>query len=207
MSNPHLFHIYTSSFRRHYNVTDANKTPRYYVDNSTWTPEKPDLTVHAGSEKKAPVVAVSKFKHFSRHCKIGLGDPGDVNNVQWEDLIGQGLSHGKFRWQMPTRNKIAFSRQPFIWKRTAHVGVGRSSPSVFSSDNVKLVDEQTEQMLAVYTSSSHKSVDKAGKLEVYADYGQDFDVMVLVTALTIIEKHRRSSSAGGGGGGGGGGGC
>ena len=59
----------------------------------------------------------------------------------------------------------------------------------------------------MFTSSSHKSVDKDGKLEVYVDYGQEFDVLVLITVIALIEKHRRtkqsaSASSGGGGGGG-----
>lgn len=204
MSDPRLYHIYHSLIRRDYTVTDANKTPLYLVDNSTWTPHKPDLTVHAGTDNKAPVVAVSKFVRFSRHCKIGLGDPADANNILWEDLLCDGFCHGKFRWQMSMGSGDAFSRPAFIWKRTHHVGVGQSSPSVFATGNYKLVDEHTEQVLAVYTSSSHKSLEKSGKLEILVDYGQDFDVMALTTTLTLVEKNRRRNQARAAGGAGGG---
>ena len=199
-----LYHIYHSYFRYDYNVTSADKAPLYHADNSSWTPKKPDLTLHAGTDNYAPIVAVCKFIHFSRHCKIGLGNPEDLNNILWEDLLSQGYTHGKYRWQMPVRGG-ASERRSYVWKRTTSVGVNNSSPSKISADNYKLVDEKTEQVVAVYSSSSHKSVSKSGKLEVLVDHGQDFDVVVLITALAVIEKHRRrnqSSAAADGAGGG-----
>lgn len=208
--SPRLYHIYRKFFQHDYTVTAADKTPLYFGDNSTWTPKKPDLTIHEGTDNKAPVVAAVKFLKFSRHCKVGLGDPDDMNNAMWEDLIGEGYSHGKYNWQMLLDKDGAPNRYSFVWKRTSSVGVGNTHPSKLTTDNFKLVDEQTGQVLAVYTTSNHKSVDKAGKIEVYPDYGRDFEIMTLATILTIVERHRRrkqnrrAATAGGGGGGGGG---
>jgi hypothetical protein len=78
---------------------------------------------------------------------------------------------------------------------------------MFSSRNYKLVDEATDRLVAVFTSSLWGG-KKSGKLEIYANYGQEFELMVIITALALYEKQRRrdsSSSAGGGGGGDGGG--
>lgn len=204
---PRLYHIYRTLFRQDYTVSAADKTPLYFGDNSTWTPKKPDLTIHEGTDNKGAVVAAVKFLHFSRHCKVGLGDLDNVNQTTWEDLIGEGLSSGKYNWQMLLEKDGALNRYSFIWKRTSHVGVGNARPSKLSSDNFKLVDAQTEQVLAAYTTSTHKSFDKAGKLEIYPNYGRGFEMMALATILGIVERHnRRSSGAGDGGGGGGGGG-
>lgn len=210
MNTTRLYHLYHSFWRHDYDVTTADKSPLYHVDNSSWTPKKPDLTLHHGTENKAPIVASCKYTHFSRHSKISLGNPDDPNQVQWEDFICQGYTHGKYRWQLPMRNKG--ERPSFIWKRTSSVGVQNSSPSMFSQGNFKLMDERTNGVVAVYSSSAHKSLDKSGKLEIYGEYGPDFDVMVLITALGMIEKNRRRNSSGGAASGaaagaGGGGGC
>ena len=96
-------------------------------------------------------------------------------------------------------------RRWFLWKRTHSVGADGDSPSAFSSRNYKLEDELTGQIVAVFTSSSYKSMRKNGKLQVAAGYGPDFDLMVLITSLAMYEKTRRSRGKAGGGGGGGGG--
>lgn len=210
-ASPRLYHVYRTFFKHDYTVTAADKSPLYFADNSTWTPKKPDLTFHEGTDDKAPIVASSNFLKFSRHCKVGLGDPNDVSNATWEDLLGEGYSHGKYSWQMLLDKDCVPNRYSFIWKRTSNVGVNDTRPSKLSTDNFKLVDEQTGQVLAAYSTSNHKSVDKAGKLEIYPDYGRDFELMTIATILSIVERHRRrnqrrAAAAGGGGGGGGGGG-
>lgn len=85
------------------------------------------------------------------------------------------------------------------------MGVNDSSPSILSYDNYKMIDEQTEEVIAVFISSSHKSFEKEGKLEIYVNYGQEFDVLVLIAVLALVERHRRARQCANSGGGGGGG--
>ncbi|KAE8146727.1 C6 zinc finger domain protein [Aspergillus avenaceus] len=191
-----LYHVYHTMWHYDYTVTAADKRPLYYVDNSSFTPKKPDLTFHAGPDKIGPVVGVCKFLHFSRHVKLGLGDPQIVNSVEWEDLICQSYMQNKYRWQMTVPGINGMERRSFIWKRTHSVAVEGSSATMFSSRNFKLVDEQTGQIVAVFTSNAFKSMKKSGKLQITPNYGQQFDLMVLLTGLSL-------SSGGGGGGGGG----
>ncbi|KAF7594390.1 hypothetical protein BBP40_009371 [Aspergillus hancockii] len=202
-----LYHVYHTIFHHDYNVTSTDKIPLFYVDNSSFTPKKPDLTFHAGADKKAPIAGVSKFLHFSRHVKLGLGDPQNVNNVEWEDLVCQNLRQNTYRWQMTIRDDYGTERRSFLWKRTHSVAVEGSSASIWSNRNFKLVDEQTGRVVAIFTSSAFKSVKKSGKLQIDPNYGREFDLMVLITGLSVYEKQRRreNSSNGGGGGGGGGG--
>ncbi|KAG2419783.1 hypothetical protein HFD88_004579 [Aspergillus terreus] len=205
-SGSRLYQIYHSMFRYDYNVMTADKTPLFHVYNSTFTPKKPELTVHAGSDEKGPRVAACKFLHFSRHVKVCLGDPENVGSAQWEDLLCQNLRHNKYRWQMTVKSAGGPERRSFLWKSTRSVGVGGEKPSVFNSNCWKLVEERSGRVAAVFTGTM-TSIKKSGKLQVDADYGQEFDLMALVTVLALYEKQRRrSNSAGGGGGGGGGGG-
>lgn len=207
---PRLYHIYHTYFRHDYVVSAADKTPLFFTENSTWTPRKPDLTIHEGTDKKGAILATVKFAHFSRRSKVSLGDPADLRHTTWEDLIGKGICHSRFNWQMQVEKDGVPNRSSFVWKSTSRVGVGNTRPSRLSSNNYKLVDAQTGQVLAAFTNSGHKSLDKEGKLEIYPSYGRDFDMMVLATILSIVERQRRQSSGDGGGGdggGGGGGGC
>ena len=175
-------------FRYKYNIL-ANGKQLLHADNSSFTPGKPDLTFHSGADKNGPVVSVCKFLHFSRHLKIGLGDPNFPNDVVWEGLTAENLMLNKYRIEMTIGGK----RRSFLWKL-----------SVFSHDS-KLVDEQTQAVIAMF-HSSHFSLKKTGRLEIYKTYGSDFELMVLTSALALAERRRRRESGGAGSGGDGGGG-
>ncbi|KAL2865260.1 uncharacterized protein BJX67DRAFT_383000 [Aspergillus lucknowensis] len=199
-----LFHVYHRRRRNDFGLYTDDKAPLAYVRTSSITPGKPDLTYHAGETDDAPVAAVCKFLNFSRHCKVGLGDPNrDARNVVWEDLIRHKLTtHYRFEITLP-----GGERRAFVWKRTNSVGIGDDKPSFLGTRSFKLQDERTEELIAVYLNNGAKSWKKCGKFQINVDYGSIFDKMVFITGLALLEKEiRRSRSAGGGGGGGDGGG-
>ncbi|KAL2864922.1 uncharacterized protein BJX67DRAFT_196552 [Aspergillus lucknowensis] len=201
-----LYHIYHTPIRYDYRVSNADKQHLYFINNSHLTPFKNDLMVHIGEDDTAPVAAVSKFIHLSRHCKIGLGDPHQAGTVVWEDLQCQNFTMSKYRWQMFVPSGDGYERRSFLWKRTHSVGADGDSPMPFSFRNFKLIDERSGQVAAVFTSNGFKSVRKNGKLRVVAEYGPSFDLMALITLLSIYERFRRRTGGKGGGGGGGDGG-
>lgn len=193
-SNSRQFNIYHTFFNHHYSIHTADKRLLLYVDNSLWTPGKPDLTFHAGPDNKAPVVAACKFIHFSRGIRVGFGDLKDPNSVTWEELSCQNVVRAsKYRIDFTIRDDSGSSRRSFLWTR-----------AMFTHDH-DLVDEQTGETIAQFDNSAF-SLSKTGKLYIHKHYGQDFELMVLTTAIGLIEKHRRRQSGGGGGGGGDGGG-
>ncbi|PLN80552.1 hypothetical protein BDW42DRAFT_111565 [Aspergillus taichungensis] len=196
----HLYHVYNTYWQNHYNITTADKQQLYHVDNSTWTPQKPDLTVHAGSDKTAPIVAVCKFKHFSRRFRVGLGDPQNPNRMNWEEVATQSVMHERYRWHI----NLPHGRQAFVWKQTRSVGVDESF-SKHCGTNFKLVDDRTGRIVGLF-SSTVMSLKKSGKFRVTAEYGNEFEVMALITVLGLYEASRRRQAAASGGGGGGGGG-
>lgn len=73
-----------------------------------------------------------------------------------------------------------------------------------SMRNFKLVEESTGQVVAVFNSEI--SFSKCGVLEVKADYGEAFDIMVVNSYVGLYERARRRNNRAAGGGGGGGGG-
>jgi len=191
-----IFHVYHRRRKCDFAISTAEKAPLAYIRCSSFTIGKPDLTYHAGENEEAPITAVCKFINFSRHCKVGLGDP-DQPNIPWEDLIRHKLTT-HYRFEMTLENG---ERRAFVWKRTNSVGIGGESPSKLSARNFKLLDEQTEQLVAVYLNNGTKSWKKSGKFQVNVNYGTVFDTMVFITGLSLLEKERRrarSRDSGGG---------
>jgi hypothetical protein len=43
----------------------------------------------------------------------------------------------------------------------------------------------------VYTDNGVRTSKKCGNLQINVDYGKDFDTMVLITGLSLLEKERR----------------
>ncbi|OJI88705.1 hypothetical protein ASPTUDRAFT_61284 [Aspergillus tubingensis CBS 134.48] len=190
-SASHVYQIHNTLFRNHYNVSNAQGKQLYRVENSSCRPKKPDLTFHAGSDENGPTVAVCKFLHFSRHLKVGLGDPNDINGITYEDLLAQDHRHAKYRWQMTMQTARGPERHSFLCTRTHSVGVKEDrKTNSLSNRNFKLVDEQTGKVVGVFTNAVWKNRE-TGRLLMFVDYGQEFDLMALVTVLALYEKARR----------------
>jgi hypothetical protein len=197
LNTSRLFHVY-NTFSHSLNIATEDKKHLYYVNISMFTPGKPDVTLHAGSDRSAPIAAVCKFIRLSANMNVGLGDPKDPNNVIWEALTKENWDHSKYRWEMTIHSQKTMyaggglgERKAFLWKRTHHVGIGNSMPSMLSERNFKLEDAQTGELIAVYADNGIKSFKKCGKFQINVDYGSDFDSMVLITGLALLEKERR----------------
>lgn len=203
--------VYHTRSHNSLRVKTADKAPLYYVDNSSFKIGTPDVTLHVGEEKTGPIKAACKFVNFSSGSKMCLGNPNETNAI-WEDLTKESHDHSKYRWEMSVDSHgYGGARKGFLWKRTRTVGVEDSKPGAVSSRNFKLVDEVTGEILAVFANNGPKSFSKLGKFEVFPhNYGDNWETMMLLSGLSIIEKERRRerqrSSGGGGSGGGGGGG-
>ncbi|KAK2594511.1 hypothetical protein QQS21_007792 [Conoideocrella luteorostrata] len=146
------FKINRTSFTRHYEVLRPDGTQLYYVDQSAFTKDKPNLTFHEGNDAKGPIVAVSHMPRFSFDCKVGLGDPslsssaGNVN-IQWEDLTRKSVNASEFHWAMtcpPAAGAPSAMRRNFVWKRTHKVGAEGAAPSAVTFRNFKLLDGETD---------------------------------------------------------------
>jgi hypothetical protein len=87
-------------FHRHYDINSAEGAPLLYAVISLFTRKKRDLTLHAGTSSQAQIVAVSNFLKFSGDYKSGLGDPDNVNSVQWENMTKENIQSSKHRFEM-----------------------------------------------------------------------------------------------------------
>ncbi|KAJ5818300.1 hypothetical protein N7474_003891 [Penicillium riverlandense] len=199
-----IYAVYKNSFRRHYEIKSLDDQILFYADVSSLTRNKPDITLHAGTDTNAPIVAVSQFLKLSSNYKLGLGNPDDPGNMQWEDMTRESIRANKHRIEMNIRNSpgpdTPAQRRSFLWKRTRHVVVDDSSRRWGSVRNYKLVDESSDQVVAIFTSE--RTYNKCGKIQIKVEYGDDFDRIVFISCLSLYEKAKRrarAASAGGGG--------
>ena len=177
------YHITHSVWRHDYEVSGSHV---FHVDNSALRPGKPDLTFHAGLDTNAPVAGVCKFRHFSSDTEIGLGDPNKPG-MSWECMSRESLCKVQyaFRWNLSDRRQHCF-----IWKKTSSLGGSHSG-------NLKLVDESTGYVVAVFSSGGSFS-KRTGQLDIYPNYGERFSIMVLISGIALREKLRRANNAGAG---------
>ncbi|KAJ5083824.1 hypothetical protein N7456_013251 [Penicillium angulare] len=179
-----LYIIYRKPFRRHYEVKSSVDQLIYYGEVSSFTRGKPDIILHRGTSANAPVVAASKIIKLSGNFKLALGNPDDVNNVQWEDMTKDSWKQRTYRFEV---NMPDQTRRVFLWKRT-RMSIDGSTHS-WRSRNYKLVDERTKELVAVLTNK--RSLSEGSKLQIKEDHGEWFDRVILLAYISIHEKLRR----------------
>lgn len=210
---PTQFHVSEESLGHHYSVVTADEEGRQhqlYIENAPSASEKPHLTFYDGADKNGPIVGLSRFPRATNNCEVRLSD--EQLNEDWVPVTKKGFVSMKYTFQIPGGKPGTLA-----WKKTRSMGSG-SSPY----GNMKLVDEQSRGVLAVFSSDPFSVV--TGRLDMREDCGNSFDRWALVTGMAVREKQRRRNissvrakenvytmgAAGGGmgmGGMGGGGGC
>lgn len=183
----------------------------FYVDNSAFTPKKPDVVLFRGSDKQGcPIAGVARWKSmYGKTVDVGIGDPGlkmeNASSIPWETMTAEKkIKMNDHRFKVPGDT----SGKTYMWKRTHHEGVEKENNS-WSGNNHKLLDADTGEVLATFASNRWKSWSKVGKFTFRQDLGEQWQLTVLLTCLSLVEKGRRRSrarrsmAAGGGGGGGG----
>lgn len=179
----------------------------YYVDNSSFTPGKPDVTLCHGSEKTDPTAGVAKWSSmYSKHLKIGVGnllEAAGEKNMTWEEVRTGHIRHPEFRWSITS--PVSGQRHEFAWVRmhgTEALTAAGEGTNTMSFKNFKLVESAKRgltgegEVLAVYASNTFKSWSKMGKILVKVDgaargWGGEWEVMVLLSVLGLVEMSRR----------------
>lgn len=189
-----VFDIYNTSSRLDLKIFDpATNTCIFYVENSTLSPKKPDVLLFQGSAKQGcPITAVARWKSMlSKTVDFGIGDPGahfeNAPSIPWETMTAEkSLKMNDHRFNIPGD----ISAKTYMWRRTHNEGVDKEHNSL-SSNNFKLLDTETDEILATFANNRYKSWKKFGKLTFRRDLGAQFEVVALVTCLALVEKGRR----------------
>ncbi|KAJ9656234.1 hypothetical protein H2198_005085 [Neophaeococcomyces mojaviensis] len=185
--------------KSHVNMRIHDSTGRcmYYVDNSAFTIGKPDVTLCAGTEKNGPILGVCRWSNmYSKHYNVGVGNPTtNEKGTIWEEVKVSHHRHPEWQWSMTLPSR---ARHSFTWHRITgdELKAADEDANKMSRKNVKLVDSETGEVLVVFGSNRFKSWKKFGKFTFNVDgrergWGDNWEMMVLLTALGLVEMSRR----------------
>ncbi|KAF3389033.1 hypothetical protein F1880_003740 [Penicillium rolfsii] len=183
------FHITELPGCHHYNVsfTDtADNEQHLSLENSLFDPYQPDLRMHSGPDLTGPIIGISSYKHFSQDCQISLEEDAENNpRCEWINvtLHKKGYLSPRFTFQA----RLYGEMHSFSWKNT-HT-LGRHATPL---GNLKLVDESSDAVLAVYSSETWSLVP--GCVDMCGEFGEEFDRLALLTGVSVREKKRRAQS-------------
>lgn len=190
--------VYSDGWHLDLRVHDQRDAPLYLVDNSFWTPHKPDVTLHNGIDNTDPILGVARLGVLCA-TTVGIGDPNinSGSDVIWEDLVRESkINHSRYSWSMDLPG--GRGRRTFVWKRTHHFGLEYEPWRTKTAwTHLKLQDVETGKIVANFARTSINWRRKVGRLVFRADYGETWEIMVLLTVFALIEGTRRRERAGG----------
>lgn len=156
----------------------------YYVNNSTFKPNIPDITLHNGLDKDAPIIGVSHLT-VSGSNTIGIGDSeADVNNMIWEKLErASKWTHAIYQYEFSLGGGLE-TRTKFEWRRLKKTFMGAYCLQLIELSNPDVV-------LGAFIPGPGMRVKIRGRLLVKKGYGEDWERMALLTGLSLVELTRR----------------
>jgi hypothetical protein len=177
---------------------DGGKTI-YYADVARCI-RAPDITLHRGENRDHPIAAIARFR-FSRHLRIGLGDPADGPSMVWEEMKNmKRFGHSLYRVEVtndePVGGEIGVvhncsrERRAILFQRTRAKEDGVTSK--LSWMNYRLVDEMTGEVLAVCLGTGFKTWKHRATLHIKSHFlAGDAEVLVVLGLCGLIEKESR----------------
>jgi hypothetical protein len=177
---------------------DGGKTI-YFADVARYT-RAPDITLHRGENTGHPIAAITRFR-FSRHLRIGLGDPADGPSMVWEEMKNmKKFGHSLYRVEVtndePVGGEIGVvhncsrQRRAILFQRTRAKEDGVISK--LSCMNYKLMDEVTGEVLAVCVGTGFKTWKHRATLHIKSHFlASDAEVLVVLGLCGLIEKKWR----------------
>lgn len=191
--------VYHTKSHTNMRIHDQAGNCIYYVDNSTFSIGKPDVTLLAGSEKNGQVLGVCRWSNmYSKHFNVGIGDPStNEKGTIWEEVRTESMIHPEYKWSLTLPSG---ARHSFAWLRIhgSDVKAEDKSANSASNKNFKLIDyeDSGRATLAVFASNRYKSWNKLGKFSMKVDgrergWGDQWEITVLLSALGLVEMSRR----------------
>ncbi|KAJ5380745.1 uncharacterized protein N7496_003173 [Penicillium cataractarum] len=186
------FHITEQPGCHHYYVATTDitgDTQDFFLENSPFDKSQPDLRMHLGPDTTGAIIGESRYKRFSQNCQISLIENDLIythsldNNGVKVTLSKKGYLSPSYAFQTSLHGEMG----RFTWKKTHSLGK-HATPL----GNLKLVNESSDEPLAVFSSDSYSLVP--GCVEMCGEFGEEFDQLALLTGVSVREKQRRSQS-------------
>lgn len=188
--------LYTKSYINLRIVDDISNDVLYYIDNSSFTPGKADVTLRRGDSKDGLVVGVCRWSNmYSKHFAVGVGDPSrDEGSTIWEEVRTDNIIRPVYEWSAGSSE----NRSTFAWHRINKTDTQKDDEEAnrFSKKSLKLVNCADGEILAILSSHRFKSMSRLGKLIIKVDghqrgWGRDWETMLLLSLSGVVEMSRR----------------
>jgi len=155
--------------------------------------QTPDIVVYGGYDTHGPQLALARFIQDGKNFNIHLGGLKRPVGEDWD--IVRCASDGRmfhstpyYRFEVPATDARSGerSKRKLHWKRTHESKLGASH---LSRRDYKLVDESSDEVVAVYTEHSISFEGKVSYRRKMDDY---VEVASLVVLMAILERQRRA---------------
>ncbi|KAL4949226.1 hypothetical protein BDW69DRAFT_203003 [Aspergillus filifer] len=200
-TGPSIIYTIYQSLKPNYTIIDSTGLPVYYISTVGLNPSAPMLTMHAGRNTSAPIVAFTEPNRSVSHTKLVRGNPRNAQHAIWEDLRRVDRWAGvRYRWEMAVVNDSGLvSRRTFLWKRTRTFDVVATVDMIITAlppvpppegaktrKSYKLVDEESGEVLAVLSVHTGLEVRHLGKVRfMSSQYGVAFRMMALLSGFVV----------------------
>ncbi|KXT11349.1 hypothetical protein AC579_9451 [Pseudocercospora musae] len=158
----------------------------YYIA-SYQAQNTPDLILYAGYDSKGPQLALAEFTNYTKDFKIYIGGQKSPKGDDWDTVRcadGGFFKDPIFRFEVPR------IKQKLYWKKTSESRLGASR---FSPRDHKLVDEGSDEVVAVYLERKLGlgGGQNKGVVKWRVKLSEMAEMQALMVLLSLLERSRR----------------
>lgn len=169
------------------------KEPRYYVGRYQGL-DHPDVILHRGGDRSRPAAGKATFSHSEKDFVVAVDGPASPPAAK-QEVVRCISSHSIFgadsyQYAVPadaSPEGHGATSQSLTWKHThnSHLGSG-----VWKSKDFKLINDATEQVVAVYINLSDTN-NVMSRLEWKTTCSVEEEIRALTVLMAFIERIRR----------------
>lgn len=192
------------SFELHHPTATAsiqvlqNDTVLYYAASYNLK-DVSDIILYAGYDSKGPQLALLQLIPFTKDLRIYIGGLKHPVGDDW-DIVRCAESGNKIFHRSPIHRFESYSLGPtgqrvkekLHWQKTHDRKLGASK---LSRSDYKLVDEITEEVVAVYVDCSMRLGTQKGTIRYVKKLSEMAEMAALMALLGLLERSRRHSQA------------
>lgn len=153
-----------------------------------------DVIIYGGYDSHGPQLGLTKFTQQREDFDVYLGGLRSPGAGDWD--VVQCASDGRmfhspyYRFHVPLPSTSGASKKKLQWKKTHESELGSSR---FSTKDFKLIDEDNDEVVAVYIDCKSGIIHKnlRGEIDFRCQLGDSVETAVILVLLTILERRAR----------------
>ena len=193
MAAPRTYEINTHSLSRDFITirAEGSSADDYLCRTpNMWSMSKPNVVLHAGSDKAAPVVACGRLRSL-HHPVIALGDPAGPrpDAVEWEKL----KTHCTWRGRYTFEARVGGARRAFAWEPVRGTDSWRQTLGC----EFRLVDAATDATVATLSAKYGWELVNKGMLRFEAPVPPELETWTLISCCMclVVAAMRQAGTA------------